>query len=199
VKGFLQAAVSFFSNGSHPVCETVVERLSAVNCSPETYTLSAQDREPLARAHLAKAFASRDRIELTKDLAAISEDLIWREASRDKFASFMGGKHAITQMIGPEAGFYSDQLRFGAFLLAPDTFYPLHSHAAEEIYVPISGSGHWKLKDASFAPKGPGSVVHLNPWIPHAIRSGGEPLLMLWVWFGNIDFEAYQIEANAFD
>lgn len=149
--------------------------------------------------HLAEIFSSLNAIELTKQLATISDDLIWWEAPRGKISSLMDDNHAITEMVGPDAHFVSDKLRFGVFLLAPNTIYPLHSHAAEEIYIPISGSGKWRLQNSPYETRKLGSVIHVQLWVPHALRSGKEPLLMLYAWQGNIGFDAYQIEANAFD
>lgn len=111
----------------------------------------------------------------------------------------MDGRYAFAEIVGPDASFESRELRFGAFLLAPNTFYPLHSHAADEFYIPISGKGRWRIGTEPYELKSLGSIVHVPSWVPHAIRCDGEPLLMLWAWFGDIDFEAYQIEPDAFD
>ena len=196
---FLQAALSFLSISDHPVCVAVSERLSAVDFSTYPDRSATQHSKPLACRHLIEAFSSSNAIELTKHLAAISDHLIWWEAPRGKISSLMDDNHAVVEIVGPDADFVSDKLRFGVFLLAPNTSYPLHSHSAEEIYVPISGSGQWRLRDSSYEPRQLGSVIHIRPWVPHAIRSSKEPLLLLWAWLGNIDFDAYQIEPNAFD
>jgi len=198
VKNFVDASFSFLASSGNSACKASVELLSAVDFSSDANSVDTHG-EPLACTHLIEAFSSRNVIKLTEDLADIRDQLIWIEAPRGKLSSLMDDKHAIVQMIGPDANFISNQLRFGVFLLAPNTTYPLHSHAAEEIYVPISGSGHWQSQGSSYMSRQPGSIVHLRPWIPHALRSGKEPLLMLWAWFGNIDFDTYQIEPNAFD
>jgi hypothetical protein len=199
VKNFVDASFSLLASSGYSACDSAIELLGTVDFSFSAKTLATHHREPLACTHLVEAFSSSNAIKLTEDLAAINDQLMWGEAPRGKITSFMDDKHATVRLIGPDAGFISDQLRFGIFLLAPNTTYPLHSHAAEEIYVPISGSGFWRSQESSYVPRQPGSIVHLRPWIPHALRSGTEPLLMIWVWFGEIDFDAYQIEPNAFD
>lgn len=199
MKNFVDASFSFLAGSSHSVCESAIELLSTVDFSSCSDNWATRHGEPLACTHLIEAFSSCNAIKLTEDLAAVRDQLIWDEAPRGKISSFMDDKHAIVRLIGPDAGFISDQLRFGVFLLAPNTTYPLHSHAAEEIYIPISGSGYWRSQNSSYVARQPGSVIHYRPWVPHALRSGKEPLLMLWAWFGDIAFDSYQIESNAFD
>ncbi len=196
---FLQATISLISKNAHPACEYVAGRLSAINYFSGLHSPTLPDHKPLASTYLESAYSNRNRIDLCEKLAAVGDQLIWTEAPRRKISSFMDDNHAMVQMVGPDYGYFSDDLRFGAFLLAPNTIYPLHSHAAEEIYIPISGSGHWRLQESPCALKIPGSIVHCQSWLPHAIRSGKEPLLMLWAWFGNISFETYRIESNAFE
>jgi len=45
----------------------------------------------------------------------------------------------------------------------------------------------------------PGSIIHLDSWTIHAIRSKEESLLMLWTWFGGINFDAYRFEDVSLD
>ena len=195
---FLRAAISFISNNTHPACDFVARQLSGIDCHSEFRHPAAQDHRPLACAHLEQAYSNQNSIELCRKLATINEQLIWTEAPRGVISTFMDDNHATVHIAGSNYGFFASHLKFGAFLLAPDTVYPLHSHAAEEIYIPVSGFGKWRLRDSTYTMQKPGSVVYCKSWLPHAIRSGNEPLLMLWAWFGNTSFNAYKIEPNAF-
>jgi len=199
VEKFLQAAVSLISNKNHPACNLVAKHLKLLDTTSCFHNPTMADQTPLACSYLKQALASQFAINFCENVASVSEQLNWTEAPRGKISSYMDDNHAMVQIVGPDHGFLSEKVRFGIFLLAPNTIYPLHSHAAEEIYIPISGSGHWRIQEAPYLLKKNGSVVHCQPWIPHAIRSGKKPLLMLWAWVGDISFQAYRIEPNAFD
>ncbi len=196
MKEFTQAALSFFSISGHPACVAVSERMSAVDLSIEPDGSGAKDNEPAACRYLAEAFSSSNAIELARMLADTNEHLNWREAPRDVIPSSMHGHHTYVEIIGPDVGFNSDEMRFGAFLMAPGISYPLHAHASEEVYIVVSGSGQWRSHNFPYESKQPGSIVHIPPWVPHAIRSGEEPLLMLWAHLGDIDFRKYRIEQS---
>ena len=78
----------------------------------------------------------------------------------------------------------SDRLAIGVLLLGPQITYPSHAHAAAEIYVPLSGTALWQRGDAPFAAVEPGQVILHPPWMPHAMRTEGAPLLALYLWRG---------------
>lgn len=102
-------------------------------------------------------------------------------------------RNAYAELIGPEGPVVSAKCRFGFYLQAPDCLYPPHSHAAEELYLLISGSAEWQLDDGeSFLLAGSG-LVHHRPWQKHAMRTGSAPLLALWVWLGDIRYGTYTI------
>ena len=123
----------------------------------------------------------------------------WREPPQKDAGNYLVGRSAGNVIIGPEGTFPAEDLRFGAFMISPDTVYPLHAHAAEEIYVVIGGSGRWWIDDAPYARRGTGEVVHIPSWTPHAIRTDEEPVLTLWVWMGDVSFDAYRFEPAGFD
>ncbi len=103
------------------------------------------------------------------------------------------GRNAYAELIGPEGPVVSAKCRFGLYLQAPDCLYPPHSHAAEELYLLISGPVEWQLDDSTpFTPPGSGLVHHL-PWQKHAMRTGASPLLALWAWLGDIRYGTYTI------
>lgn len=102
-------------------------------------------------------------------------------------------RNAYAELVGPEGPLLSTRCRFGFYLQAPDCLYPPHSHAAEELYLLLSGSAEWWLDDSEpFLPPCPGLVHHL-PWQKHAMRTGAFPLLALWVWLGDIRYGTYKI------
>jgi len=199
MKNFLNQSIAYLFHSDNPSGSFVANLLIGVDHSVESDPGTNESHRPAACRHLAASFENPNTIELADHLAAIQNQLNWTEAPRGKLTSHMDDKHAMVQMIGPDAGYCSENIRFGAFLLAPDTIYPFHSHSAEEIYLPISGLGQWRLQDQPYESKQPGTIIHVRPWVPHAIRSGNNPLLMLWAWFGDIGFSAYQLESDTFD
>lgn len=72
----------------------------------------------------------------------------------------------------------------GVLLLAPGIVYPAHAHEAEEVYLPISGVAEWQQGAGAFAPVPVGQAIHHASWVPHAMRTGAEPLAALYLWRG---------------
>lgn len=105
----------------------------------------------------------------------------------------INGRNAYAELVGPEGPFLSARCRFGFYLQAPDCLYPPHSHAAEELYLLLSGTAEWRLEESEpFLPAIPGLVHHL-PQQKHAMRTAASPLLALWVWLGDISYGTYSI------
>jgi hypothetical protein len=103
------------------------------------------------------------------------------------------GRNAYAELIGPEGPLRGDEIRFGFYLQAPDCLYPAHSHAAEELYLILSGAVDWRLDGVeSFVPPIPGLVHHM-PWQRHEMRTRQFPLLAMWAWIGDISFSTYSI------
>ena len=103
------------------------------------------------------------------------------------------GRNAYAELIGPEGPLFSAQCRFGFYLQAPACLYPAHSHAAEELYMILSGSAEWSVDVAErFVPPVLG-LVHHRPWQKHSMRTGSLPLLAMWVWLGDIRYSTYSI------
>jgi hypothetical protein len=77
------------------------------------------------------------------------------------------------------------QISCGVLVLGPNTFYPPHRHEAEEIYLPLAGTAEWQQGEpdaASWRRRSPGSLIHHSSEEPHAMRTGEEPLLAMYLW-----------------
>ena len=68
--------------------------------------------------------------------------------------------------------------------MVPDIDYPDHHHVAEEIYIPLTGGTEWRMGDGAFAARAAGEVIHHASNVSHAMRTGDEPLLALYLWRG---------------
>lgn len=105
------------------------------------------------------------------------------------------GRNAYAELVGPHGPLASDEIRFGFYLQAPDCLYPAHSHAAEELYLILSGAVEWRVDGTrSFVPSVPG-LVHHTPWQMHEMRTRQSPLLAMWAWIGDIRFSTYSISS----
>jgi hypothetical protein len=76
----------------------------------------------------------------------------------------------------------SERLACGVLLLGPNVEYPPHRHEAEEIYVPLVGTARWQQGRAPWRDQRPGAVLHHARHEPHAMQTGAEPLLALYLW-----------------
>jgi len=95
-------------------------------------------------------------------------------------------RYGYVELVGPERAFESRRLLVGFLLLGPHTLYPDHSHAAEEVYYVVSGRAFWRRGDGPWRTEPPGAVIHHAPYVPHAMRTGHEPLLALYCWMGDV-------------
>lgn len=118
-------------------------------------------------------------------LTANSDALRWGQtySSADFGPDFMR-RYGWTEIFGTRGHFVNDRLAGGFLLLGPGVTYPDHHHVAEEVYVPLTGGTEWRMSGAEFAVRGAGEVIHHRSSVSHAMRTGAEPLLALYLWRG---------------
>lgn len=111
--------------------------------------------------------------------------LDWRQtyAETDFGARFLA-RYGWTELLGLRGVVVSTRIACGILMLGPDTHYPSHCHAAEEIYLPLSGTALWRRDGDAWAERPPGQPIHHPPWLSHAMRTQAEPLLALYLWRG---------------
>lgn len=88
------------------------------------------------------------------------------------------------EVFGTRGHFANDSVAGGLLILGPRVVYPDHHHVAEEIYIPLTGGTEWRMGDASFAARDAGEIIHHASNVNHAMRTGDEPLLALYLWRG---------------
>ena len=118
----------------------------------------------------------------------------WVEVSTHDMPAGFKGRYSFCELVRPEAPVRAPDVCFGAYLQFPDTWYPLHWHAAEELYFPLSGTALWTRDGVRDRAEPPGTLIRHGPHERHATRTGAEPLLALWAWTGDLDFASYGIE-----
>ena len=76
-------------------------------------------------------------------------------------------------------------LACGFLLLGPGVHYPAHHHQPEELYLPLSGTAEWQQGDGVWRERPAGALIHHAALEPHAMRTGSDPLLALYLWRGS--------------
>jgi len=125
-----------------------------------------------------------DRTEaLTRLVVENAYGLDWRQTyTPAEFGPGFLERYGWTEIIGERGVFVSDRIAAGILMLGPDVEYPTHSHDAEEIYVPLSGIAEWAQGSDALQNRRPGELIHHPSGMPHAMKTGREPLLALYVW-----------------
>lgn len=88
------------------------------------------------------------------------------------------------EVFGMRGHFVNEDVAGGFLILGPNLLYPDHHHVAEEIYIPLAGGTQWRKGDGEFVTRKAGEVIHHPSNVNHAMRTGAEPLLALYLWRG---------------
>lgn len=105
--------------------------------------------------------------------------------------------HAVCSLMGSDAPFGAGDADFGLFLMAPHLLYRDHSHAAPELYLPLTGPHGWR-----FGPNRPLLIkpAHHPIWNdahrPHLIKVGPAPFLAFYGWTRDADAPACILPAD---
>lgn len=126
-------------------------------------------------------------------LAEAQPSLHWSDSGGARKPAAVQRRLAFVELIGPTGMFQNTQCRIGFFLQCGHCSYPLHRHAAEELYLVLSGKAIWHKDAMDPAWHSPGSFIHHTSWQTHAMTTVSEPLLALWCWTGEIAFEQYEL------
>lgn len=146
-----------------------------------------------ALASLSTALANLPPGPLAPLLKACAPAVPWTVGDFKMPASF-AGRSAYVEIVGPEGLAHREDLRFGLYMQTPDSFYPPHNHAAEELYYVLSGTAHWQKADGEFRAMAPGTLIRHAPWERHAMRTDAEPLLAMWSWTGDLSISTYRVD-----
>lgn len=123
--------------------------------------------------------------DLVAALCQAAPSLAWRQtyAADDLNAAFLDN-YGWSEIIGGSGPGASERLACGFLILGPATHYPRHRHEAEEVYLPISGTAVWLQGDAVWRERSPGTLIYHAGNEPHAMKTGPQPLLALYLWRG---------------
>lgn len=122
---------------------------------------------------------------LTELLARHRDELRWGQTyTAADFGQHFIDNYGWVELFGTRGHFANEQLAAGFLVLGPDVEYPDHHHLAEELYIPLSGSTCWRMGGEPFRLRSAGEIVHHASNVSHAMRTGNEPLLALYLWRG---------------
>jgi hypothetical protein len=129
-------------------------------------------------------------------LAALGPWLAWTQNPNYRrtppSADFLD-RYGYAVIAGPRQGapalVENAALALGVLLLGPATHYPLHRHPATEIYVPLNRAEWWR-GEGPWREEAPGAVILHSSGVPHATRTGAEPLLAVYLWSGDLETHA---------
>ena len=119
--------------------------------------------------------------------------MAWRQPGFGRISGNITKHLAVCEIIGPDGQISHEEIRAGVLYQAANVTYPSHNHAAEEVYLALTGPQEWQKDNGAWCEGSSGDFIHHLPYQPHAIRTATTPLLALWVWTGNIDGGTYRI------
>jgi len=122
-------------------------------------------------------------IDLVTDVCRVAPSMAWRQtySTQEASAAFLDN-YGWSEVLGASGPLGSACIACGLLILGPFTHYPRHRHEAEELYVPLSGTAAWQQGDAQWRERPPGTAIHHARDEPHAMRTGAEALLALYLW-----------------
>ncbi len=109
-------------------------------------------------------------------------------------SSDFGENYGYGIICGPDGGpptlIQDPDIAFGLMFLGPKTHYPLHHHPADELYYTVTGPSFWRAGEADWTRRDIDEIIHHPPWLPHATLSAERPLVLLYIWEGDLETDA---------
>ncbi|CDX40375.1 conserved hypothetical protein [Mesorhizobium sp. ORS 3359] len=131
------------------------------------------------------ALAPADAKPLTRLVADHRGELGWGQTySAADFGQGFIDNYGWLEVFGTRGHFVNDAVAGGLLILGPNIVYPDHHHIAEEIYIPLTGGTEWRMGEGDFHIRDAGEVIHHASNVSHAMRTGKEPLMALYLWRG---------------
>lgn len=129
--------------------------------------------------------APQDVRPLARFVADHRDELRWGQTyTASDFGRAFIDNYGWLEVFGTRGHFVNDDVAAGLLILGPGIVYPDHHHIAEEIYVPLTGGTEWRMGEGGFHVREAGEVIHHASNVSHAMRTGKEPLMALYIWRG---------------
>ena len=133
--------------------------------------------------------------------ARAADDLDWSQIYEgDGLDQNLAEGMLAAQCVGTYGRHPSDTVAAGLFLLAPDIHYPLHTHAAYEVYLCVSG----RLQLRHGMPGAPFEIQRGELSITpsgrvHELKTYSEPVLLAYLWIGGLNAPTWWWEKTSND
>jgi hypothetical protein len=166
--------------------EPVLARfLEGVDWSMEERTLSPKPLPCLRHLDQISSIAVEEAREVLRLLAENRNAFHWGQT----YAEADFGRHFIDnygwlELFGTRGRFCNGEVAGGFLILGPHLHYTDHYHVAEEIYIPLTGRAMWRKGGEPYVERPAGTFIHHPSNISHAMKTGEEPLLALYLWRG---------------
>lgn len=122
---------------------------------------------------------------LARRLAERRDELSWGQTyAVADFGQHFLDNYGWVELFGTRGHYMNDKVAAGFLVLGPGIEYPDHHHVAEEVYISLTGGTEWRMGDAPFRERRGGEVIHHASNVNHAMRTGSDPLLALYLWRG---------------
>ena len=144
-------------------------------------------------AEIEAILKSPDALPCAQLVLDVLGDLSWHYSGYDdgRITENVALRMQTVELIGAHGMIHDDTCRVGLFAQTANTDYIIRTHAAEELFVQIAGSGEWCKSDAPYSQRGPGERMHHASYEPHASRTTNSALIALWVWAGELGYDKY--------
>lgn len=186
ITSLLAAAADLYANDGNRAAGEAAERLRSQSAAGSNVALGPARLLP----DLAAAVSAMPPGPLRHALEDVGPFLSWSGGDYERPGG-LADRYAFVEVVGPDGVLPAEALRFGFYLQAPETHYPSHSHAAEEFYLPVSGTALWQKDSGPFDAVAPGRIIHHVPFQRHAMQTRDEPMLAMWIWTGDLGFASY--------
>ena len=133
--------------------------------------------------------------------ARAAEDLDWSQIYEgDGLNKDLAEGMLAAQCVGTYGRHPSDKVATGLFLLAPDIHYPLHTHAASEVYLCVSGRLQLRhgMHGASFDLRR-GELSITPSGRVHELKTYSEPVMLAYLWIGDLTAPTWWWEQTSND
>lgn len=165
---------------------TVLERMAEQPLGEADFARPEPRTLPVLR-HLPQCIGEAMLIEpdLAAAIAAIEEDLQWRQSSSYSDAVLGEGftdNYGWAEIIGPRGFFPGNDFLLGLLMLGPERHYRDHYHPAPELYWLLTSGSLWSRNSGAFELKPPGAIIWHSPMLLHATKTETAPLLTVWCW-----------------
>lgn len=189
--GLFLAIASVLEEGNEPMAQigAAAMRRHAPLASPRTST------GPGFGSVFLPGLLKPDAHRIGPHLHDVFDRLNWRYSGSEngKIRSSLSEQMLTCELVGPTGVVFEPDCRVGLFAQNAYLDYPERSHPAEELFVMLSGTALWRRSNCDETPKLAGGRIYHQAGERHASRTIAEPIVAIWVWTGDIDFDKYEL------